>query len=45
MSEKEIEEEFKPSKIGKEDFEKQKKDIDNTIKQVKKQMNGRCNKF
>ena len=44
MEEKEEDDECKRSKISKEDFEKQKKDIDNTIKQVKDQMNGRWNK-
>ena len=44
MEEKEEDGECKRSKISKEDFEKQKKDIDNTIKQVKDQMNGRWNK-
>ncbi len=38
MEEKDEDDECKRSKISKEDFEKQKKDIDNTIKQVKDQM-------
>ena len=44
LEEKEEEEECKRSKINKGDLEKQKKEIENTIKQVKDQMNGRWNK-